>query len=366
MAAAKQGSRDEFVASSALHSRYTTNNGLNESLLESQVSHYENIEKHLTRLPQFKDSAEFLDCLAHFSGSNVELGDISRFESQFGEGEDIYKYEVIIENQRGATLLGIPMYSRESLLYPLDPPKFQTLRGHAITSLNLYPLPSRSWRWSWNNWYILMIQDVDQEGWVYSKVRFGSSKWKGIGRFGNFVRRRVWVRKRELVPGADASLLHLPTTLVLDQEHADVNGPELEHESKHASPADSTTGNLRSNISIVVTSDYDSHLEDMLLRLDSSKIDRLKVDQIINFLFSADAQLLQYLIEDQAKSDSAHWLQSLAGKLEFNESKRAFLAKYNAKLETENSEELTLIYRVYQNLLADSFYGSQRRQMLST
>ncbi|KAG7884506.1 hypothetical protein KL938_001633 [Ogataea parapolymorpha] len=365
MAAAKQGSRDEFVVSSALQSRYATNNGLNESLLEGQVSHYDNIEKHLTRLPQFKDSAEFLDCLAHFSGNDVDLGDISRFESQFGGGEETYKYEVIIENQRGATLLGIPMYSRESLLYPLDPPKFQTLRGHAITSLNLYPLPSRSWRWSWNNWFILMIQDVDQEGWVYSKVRFGSRKWKGVGRFGNFVRRRVWVRKRELAPGADASLLHLPTTLVLDQKHAHTNSPEIKHEIREASPEESITDNNCSNISTEITSDYDSQLENVLLKLDFYKIDRLKVDQILSFLFGADRQLLQYLIEDQEQLDSPHLLQSLVGKLEFNESKRAFLNKYHAKLETSNNEELALIYKFYQNLLADSFYGSERRQMLS-
>ncbi|KAG7748834.1 hypothetical protein KL911_002210 [Ogataea haglerorum] len=365
MAAARQGFGDDFLATYPLHSRYTTNNGFNESILETQVSHYENIEKHLARLPQFKDSAEFLDCLTHLNGNNVDLGDISRFESQFVGGEDTYKYEVIIENQRGATVLGMPLYSRESLLYPLDPPKFQTLKGHAITSLSLYPLPSRSWRWSWNNWFILMIQDVDQEGWVYSKVRFGSSKWKGIGRFGNFVRRRVWVRKRELVPGVDASLLHLPTTLVLDHEHAHNNSPELEHEVSHAIPEESTAGNIQSGLSVVVTADYDIQLDDLLLKLDSYKIDRLKVDQIIDFLFNADTQLLQYLIEDQDKSDSLHLLQRLAGKLEFNESKRAFLSKFHAKLETTNNEELVLIYKVYQNLLSDSFYGSQRRQLLS-
>ncbi|KAG7893760.1 hypothetical protein KL908_002814 [Ogataea polymorpha] len=365
MAAEKHGSRDEFVVSSALHSRYTTNNGLSESLLEGQVSHYDNIEKHLTRLPQFKDSREFLDCLAQFSGNDVDLGDISRFESQFGGVEETYKYEVIIENQRGATLLGIPMYSRESLLYPLDPPKFQTLRGHAITSLNLYPLPSRSWRWSWNNWFILMIQDVDQEGWVYSKVRFGSRKWKGVGRFGNFVRRRVWVRKRELAPGADASLLHLPATLVLDQKYAHMTSPELKQEIKEANSEESITSNSCSNASTEITSDYGSQLENLVLKLDSYKIDRLKVDQIISFLFGADIQLLQYLIKDQEQPDSLHLLQSLVGKLEFNESRRAFLNKYHAKLETSNNKELAIIYKLYQNLLADSFYGSERRQLLS-
>ncbi|KAH3662383.1 hypothetical protein OGAPHI_005635 [Ogataea philodendri] len=352
---------------STVPARWVTNSLLNESLMEKQVSHYDKIEKHLTKLPQFKDSEEFFECLAHFTDEAAELTDLSRFEDQFTAESESHKYEVIIENQRGATMLGIPMYSKESLLYPLDPPKFQTLKGHAITSLNLYPLPSKSWKWSWNHWYILMIKDVDQEGWVYSHIRFGSRKWKGIGRFGNFVRRRVWVRKREMVPDLEQYSLHLPTSLTLDGKHIEEEFEEQqeiieEQPEKLQIPVIVESNDPSESSSTFL--EYD--LLSLFSKLNELKIDRLKIEEILRFLFNSTPETLSALIANYNGSDETSWLLKMMSQLQFNQSKKTFLQKFESKLDfpSDTSSKLYEIYRICEMILTDSFYDSQRRQMI--
>lgn len=165
--------------------------------IERSVSHFDSMEKRINRLPQFYRADEFLKCLSEFTIENESLKDFRKLIDQKNPNQKFIKYEVIIENQRGATLFGSKLYSKESVLYPLDPPKYQTLTGQNLANLAMYPEPANNWHWSWKQWHVMMINDVDEEGWIYSAIRFGGYHWTGAGKFGNFVRRRIWIRMSE-------------------------------------------------------------------------------------------------------------------------------------------------------------------------
>lgn len=122
-------------------------------------------------------------------------------------------YELIIEHERGIILFGYPFFNKSALIKGLDPPLFVnkhnkpvniTERGHSTTTgafsynMNLYPLDAANWKWKWDKWYVLMLEaDTDDQGWVYSGLTFYSSNWRGKYRFGNSVRKRVWIRLKE-------------------------------------------------------------------------------------------------------------------------------------------------------------------------
>ncbi|GMF48502.1 unnamed protein product [[Candida] boidinii] len=151
--------------------------------------------------------------------------------------DENYRYEVIIENQRGSTMFGVQKYSDKILMHKLDPSKFQTLSGSRITSLNLYPLAGIDWKWSWDSWHALMISDVDQQGWLYSSIHFGGKKWKGFGTLGSFVRRRIWIRLREKLPkkqiiASNYSGFSNSTDNFLQSRTYDNSTDELKHLSK--------------------------------------------------------------------------------------------------------------------------------------
>ncbi|GAV27053.1 hypothetical protein PMKS-000514 [Pichia membranifaciens] len=171
--------------------------------IERSVTHYENMDKGITRMPQFYEADEFLKCLSQFTMENETLKDLGKMKESSDPNGKFVKYEIIIENQRGATLFGSKMFCKQSVLYPLDPPKYQALTGQNLTSLSMYPEPGNNWRWCWKKWHVIMIKDVDEEGWIYSTIRFGSYNWTGVGKFGNFVRRRIWVRMVERVHTED-------------------------------------------------------------------------------------------------------------------------------------------------------------------
>lgn len=174
--------------------------------IEKSVTHYANMEKLITRMPQFYQADEFIKCLSKFTMEKESLDELGRLTNGINSTAENMRYEIIIENQRGATLFGSKFYSKESVLYPLDPPKYQTLTGKNLMKLSMYPEPASNWRWSWNHWHIMMINDVDEDGWIYSSMRFGSYHWSGVGKFGNFVRRRIWIRMVERVASSYGDL----------------------------------------------------------------------------------------------------------------------------------------------------------------
>lgn len=117
-----------------------------------------------------------------------------------------YQYDFIVENQRGAKFIGIPMFSSKSLLPLVDPGHYLTLNGAKINivgnNLESYPAPGLHWKWCWPCWYVLMFNDIDDQGWIYARVFFSNSlgTWKGKSYPGNFVRKRIWMRLRKYDP----------------------------------------------------------------------------------------------------------------------------------------------------------------------
>ncbi|KDQ63553.1 hypothetical protein JAAARDRAFT_65576 [Jaapia argillacea MUCL 33604] len=136
------------------------------------------------------------------------------------EDRDIYRWAILYENQRGATIFSTPYYSRLSLL-PTDPPPFTLpysgpssalpssssriplLHSRSspkatqpkISSLAEYPLPDGTWHWVSSSWMIDMRADgeVGWDGFEYNWV-FKRRGWVGIGGGVRWVRRRRWVR----------------------------------------------------------------------------------------------------------------------------------------------------------------------------
>lgn len=151
--------------------------------------------------------------------------------------------DIIVENQRGITLLGVPFFSPSFLLPGLDPPNYQLIisnslggnsdpKNKSIIPINyrsgdnprnklnsfdyLYPLPWNPVTNCENNinnlpqknnkhgkWYVKLNHDMvedepllnycDDQGWIYS-WRFRSNHWKDRN---GLVRRRIWVKLDE-------------------------------------------------------------------------------------------------------------------------------------------------------------------------
>ncbi|KAH3902790.1 Spo73p SCDLUD_000381 [Saccharomycodes ludwigii] len=132
--------------------------------------------------------------------------------------------DIIIENQRGITLLGYPIYSARLLIKHLDPPKYQTFPDlvHVSGGPKLYPLERQrqqpqTTEYKWfvsidfysskyfksvskrneedisynnNNNVLTTPDDIDEQGWYYA-WNFRSENWNG--KYG-IVRRRFWIR----------------------------------------------------------------------------------------------------------------------------------------------------------------------------
>lgn len=115
------------------------------------------------------------------------------------DDEHTVAIDVLYENQRGAFLCGIPLFSPLTLLN-FDPPAWMNGLGQfSPVDVHSAQVPDPTWEWVWDRWHVDMSGDVDQDGWEYNFVfHNNSASWHGTKVwFHAFVRRRRWLRKRK-------------------------------------------------------------------------------------------------------------------------------------------------------------------------
>ncbi|QPG72781.1 hypothetical protein FOA43_000083 [Brettanomyces nanus] len=324
--------------SSALQSSSLSTISLGNPLtVQDSVDKYREIEKTIIKIPQFAREGEFLEFLAQ------SLKEASWKDSL---SDKAARYEIIVENQRGSTLFGVPMYSKQSMFYGADPPTFQALNGCGLGNMGIYPLPGRDWRWSWDSWHVMMISDVDEDGWVYSNIRFGSKYWKGTRGFGRMVRRRVWVRmaERVTVEHDNDSDSELASTLIVNggaETSRDVSSPKDLPERSSNLPL------VKLSVPVALP-DPELELKSFCKSLSKEVLDRLKSQRILEFFLNADTSLLAYLTNDFDKKHPAKhigtssylriitnstWIDRLIMSLRFHESRTIFLRRLSALID---------------------------------
>lgn len=153
-------------------------------------------KRHVMAMDNYHVLVELLE--ANNFGT-MGLDDMLRGHGARDEGL-VFECDVIVENQRGIKFFGIPLFSRKSLIPLLDPPAYQRLDGSKVLlsfdAIDNYPLPDLDWTWAWTLWYVLMLNDVDELGWMYLLCFWWLLNWHGKYYFGDFSRKRLWARLR--------------------------------------------------------------------------------------------------------------------------------------------------------------------------
>ncbi|THH11100.1 hypothetical protein EW145_g875 [Phellinidium pouzarii] len=168
-----------------------------------------------TKLPEGAvASAPVLECAAASQDSGrIILKNTDDYDPL--KSEQLYRWAMVYENQRGLSLFSTPRYSSQSLL-PKDPPPFSVAspladggpasnpkHRQANVSLVDYPLPDGNWQWASSEWMIDMRDgNVQHDGFEYNWI-FRRNKWHSKGgrlNAGAWVRRRRWVRLMERPP----------------------------------------------------------------------------------------------------------------------------------------------------------------------
>lgn len=219
------------------------------------------------------------------------------------ETEDSF-VDILYENQRGAFLCGIPLYSGNSLLN-FDPSPWQTSTFHdSPVNITNAQLPDPSWGWAWRTWYVDMSYDVDEEGWQYSFNFSSGFAWHGTHPwFHSFVRRRRWLRKRVKIHlhKANGDLITLEDAHLLTADYFTIHASR---DRSRDSSAERTTNNRSSFLSIansesdgeLDTSDISDILK-LMTALKKSRLDREKLSAVKAFL-DQDSDDLVYLADN--------------------------------------------------------------------
>ena len=204
-----------------------------------------------------------------------------------------YEVDILYENQRGAFLCGIPLYSAKSLLN-FDPSPWQT-SGFKDSPVNITnaQLPDPSWTWVWKSWYVDMSHDVDEEGWEYSFSFRQGFAWHGNHPwFHSFVRRRRWLRMRVKAKPGQRSNGFINDAHMLNPDYFTIHA---KRDRSRGSSVKGSTNNRSSYLgSRPVDSGSDQEDEEignilaLMKALRKTTVDRKKIEAINNFLEHAD------------------------------------------------------------------------------
>ncbi|KAF9168329.1 hypothetical protein DFQ27_007626 [Actinomortierella ambigua] len=159
--------------------------------------------KRTTRRKNKKDMADPATRLIQFNEPKLVDSTTTPGDSRFfhckddPEPEGDFAYDFLYQHQRGAFLLGTPIFSAKSLL-PVDPHEWTDAKFRSCgLDISNYELPDPSWEWVHRSWLVDMTGDVDEDGWEYA-MTFHGSPWHGSHEiFRSFSRRRRWLRLRK-------------------------------------------------------------------------------------------------------------------------------------------------------------------------
>ncbi|CUS23238.1 LAQU0S09e00232g1_1 [Lachancea quebecensis] len=227
--------------------------------------------------------------------------------------------DIIVEHQRGAMVLGYPVFSPNLLIRGVDPPQFQLVGedGHTVeegeikAGGGMYPFDLRSPLKGFK-WYVSMDHgnryDTDDQGWCYS-WRFRGRRWKAHG---GFVRKRFWVRLpvkgREMTP-AEPEICDSSTRGASDVR---LDGPV-------SGSIDETAGSLAGPV-VAVRSRCEEQREKLLEELHKPSLDRQKADLALHYI----AKLPEEERRQAMRPDSELMEQVLCA-FQFKESRLKFL-----------------------------------------
>lgn len=247
--------------------------------------------------------------------------------------------DILYENQRGAFLCGIPLFSSKAL-GNLDPPPWTNFAHKpSPTDINTAQVPDPSWEWAWPEWRINHDDGVDQDGWEYSFAFHKKFSWHGPKWWNSFVRRRAWIRKR--VRKASGYVQEDPS--MLDAQYFIVRPASVASASRSLSRVDtrrtSKASIARSQASGIEESEQAdiSDIESLIRALRASRIDREKIEAIDNYLEHTEDNL-------EPLEREMHEIMSL---FVFQTARRVLLSR------------LTQVYDETQELIQDGKGGSE-------
>jgi len=234
--------------------------------------------------------------------------------------------DILYENERGGILCGLPLFSGAAL-GNLDPSAWTNFAHKpSPTDIHNAQVPDPSWQWAWPEWRINRDEtiDTDADGWEYSFMFSKKFSWHGPRWYNSFVRRRAWIRRRvrkgfgyqandphlmnedyfQVAPKQKPDILAHSQSMSRTSSVGDkVSLATLSRASNDRSRSPSTRGSRLS----AFMGDADAAeekptilmVEELMLVLRMSRIDREKLDAVENYIKHSedDLQLDQHMHE---------------------------------------------------------------------
>ncbi|KXJ92078.1 hypothetical protein Micbo1qcDRAFT_162183 [Microdochium bolleyi] len=208
----------------------------------------------------------------------------------------------------------MPLFSAAAL-GNLDPPAWTNFAHKpSPTDIHNAQVPDPSWQWAWPEWRINRDDtiELDADGWEYSFMFSKKFSWHGPRWYNSFVRRRAWIRRRvkkglgyqandphlmnedyfQVAPKQKPDVLARSRSLSRTSSVGDkLSLATLPRASGDHSRSPSTRGSRRSAFlgEDVLEQKPDIHqVEDLMLVLRVSRIDREKLEAVENYIKNSE------------------------------------------------------------------------------